>query len=330
MTEDYEMIKNPSQLAEHSFDEINTLYSEHQFPQKTTKFQMIAHLIGLFPADRITFDDLSKIELSGLKEIAIELGVSDRGDKMDVVPRIVDSIGGERKVIERKYSTETVSTNGKGGKEKTIKESSYTVSVDKGYSPKSGKKTSSEKFSFKAQDLGGSVQNYDNTVADYPEYTHYGNSGHTTEKSHIVETKTYEHTSDYVHDMSPSHRTDSHVLHHVTETDSELKVDLESILDKLKLKTSRTSTGGIKRRRPDEDEEDLEKNKKRKLILTRSEFEEKAEPLEFYLESNVYEAVPKIFEGDTGTFGWYASGQEEIFVDGKAIKVQYNLNLTAY
>jgi len=60
--------------------------------------------------------------------------------------------------------------------------------------------------------------------------------------------------------------------------------------------------------------------------ISRSEFKEKAEPIELQIEGVKVEARPREFS--TGSFGWNYSGRMNINVGGRDLEVRISCNFT--
>jgi hypothetical protein len=71
--------------------------------------------------------------------------------------------------------------------------------------------------------------------------------------------------------------------------------------------------------------------KKTKRTISRSEFRERAKPakvtLEYEGKAYVFEAVVK--EYDTGSLGWGVSDKAVLTLDGRDVKCQVGMNVTA-
>lgn len=60
--------------------------------------------------------------------------------------------------------------------------------------------------------------------------------------------------------------------------------------------------------------------------VTRTQFNESAEPLKIVINGSELIAEPKEFS--TGSFGWYLNGKVVVPVAGKNVSVQIGMNLT--
>eukprot|EP01129_Flabellula_baltica_P003236 TRINITY_DN1303_c0_g4_i1.p1 TRINITY_DN1303_c0_g4~~TRINITY_DN1303_c0_g4_i1.p1 ORF type:complete len:333 (+),score=92.85 TRINITY_DN1303_c0_g4_i1:20-1018(+) len=325
---EYETIVMPSELDNKNEEALNELYDLYgdEVPdgKGKTRYQKIAHLIRFFPTSRINFEDLSKFRLVALKDIAEELGVEVLGDKKDIIPGIIKAIvGDEESVITETVRYETSSSDG-------VKKFSFSSEKTK---------TVKGEYSHTLPD----TQDYTHTVSTPDDYKHvmpadahtFTEMSHTDDYKHAIpemsHTGDYKHTPDSKYSHTDSDYKHSTPQHHVgSSSDASPFGSSTNLADILKRVESNSQRSGKKRRRESADIPSETPTKKRKLMVTSEEFEKKAEPVEFFLEDALIEASPKIFDKSSGTFGWYASGQEEIILNGKPVKVQFNLNMTVY